>query len=210
MTTDLPAIYAECRLDNYDPTASKAAAAGLDAARRFLDEKMRSLVLFGRPGCGKSHLAAAICDASWEREKAAYDAEIATHADPTLVATARTFDGRPWPRLPTAPRWANVPELLSRLRGGDEYVRKEAADLAQHEGIVVLDDLGREKASEWTAAEIYVLINKRYESLLRTVVTTNLTSKEITENGYGPALSRLAEGGLLLEMATATDYRMRR
>lgn len=200
---ELPERYIACTFENFDPAVSPAAAAALSAARRFVEEQHSSLVLVGRPGAGKSHLAAAICDAEWARTRDSYLAKKAR-----IQELPR--DEQMWPAFPSTPLWVNVPDLISRLRGGDPEVRAEARAAGAHHGLVVLDDLGREKASEWTGEAVYVLVNTRYEALARTVVTSNLTIAELEANGYGPAISRLAEDGLLVEMASATDYRTRR
>ncbi len=202
-TVELPGRYTGCSFENFDPAASPAAAAALSAARRFVEDQLSALVLVGRPGAGKSHLAAAICAAEWERARDVY-----------LGRKARVEglppDEQVWPALPTIPLWVNVPDLISRLRGGDPEVRSEARAAGTHRGLVVLDDLGRENVTEWTGEVLYVLVNRRYEDFRRTVVTSNLTIAELEANGYGPAISRLAEDGLLVEMASATDYRTRR
>lgn len=155
-----------------------AAATAYDAAWEAGKDR-RSLVLVGRPGVGKTHLAAAIGN-----------------------------------REPMGGEWCNVPELinLSRqdIRTGENEGGRWAKELATEPGFVVLDDLGREKVSEWTGELVYVLVNRRYEAMLPTIITSNLTIAELGANGYAPVLSRLSEEGRLVELASASDYRTRR
>jgi DNA replication protein DnaC len=73
----------------------------------------------------------------------------------------------------------------------------------------VLDDLGREKVTDWTGEVVYTLVNGRYEAMLPTVVTTNLTRSDLAESAYWPAISRLAEDGALVAIE-AEDRRLRR
>ncbi len=173
----MPSRYREKTFATFDPAVSGAAGAAFGAANHVIDGRS-SLVLVGRPGAGKSHLAAAIGNSQRGGE------------------------------------WCNVPELVHTARQdihtGDNDAAKWLHDLATEDGFVVLDDLGREKVSEWTGELIYVLVNRRYEDNRPTVVTSNLTMAELESNGYGPVLSRLSEEGRLVEMATATDYRTRR
>lgn len=205
----IPDRFKSRTLAEFDPSVSAAAAASLEAARAMTQRATpaRSLVLSGPPGGGKTHLAAGICNAVWER-----DYEAASARDDEYERNYRAGDAEDLRYGPPAlmPRWANVPAFINRLRGGDDDVRAEARHLGRYEGLVVLDDLGREKVTEWTGETIYVLVNERYERLLPTIVTTNLSVKELAENGYGPAISRLAEDGRLVEMASAIDYRSRR
>lgn len=46
--------------------------------------------------------------------------------------------------------------------------------------VLVLDDLGKEKRTEWTEQILFDVINYRYEHLLPFVITTNMD-----ENGFG-------------------------
>ena len=73
----------------------------------------------------------------------------------------------------------------------------------------MLDDLGRERISEWTGELLYVVVNDRYERGLPTIATSNLTVEELVAAGYWPAISRLAQDGRLVEIK-APDQRLRR
>ena len=59
--------------------------------------------------------------------------------------------------------------------------------------MLVLDDAGKEKVTEWTASVLFDVINYRYEHLLPVVITSNLDSKDL-EHYLGSAVySRLCE-----------------
>lgn len=71
---------------------------------------------------------------------------------------------------------------------------------------LLLDDLGKEKASDTALPLIFQVINSRYESMLPTVITTNLTMADIKKN-YGDAVqSRLLEMCQIVTMS-GEDYR---
>ncbi|MEU6029708.1 ATP-binding protein [Streptomyces tauricus] len=59
--------------------------------------------------------------------------------------------------------------------------------------LLLLDDLGAAKASEWTEELTYRLINHRYEHLLPTLITTNLPTAELRTTLGDRVASRLAE-----------------
>jgi len=46
---------------------------------------------------------------------------------------------------------------------------------------LVLDDLGAERASEWTFQTLYLIINRRYESLRTTLFTSNLSLTSLSQ-----------------------------
>ena len=177
----LPARYADRTFDTYQPRTPSQTEA-LDTMRRLAEGTIRNAAILGKPGVGKSHLAAATATA-WSR------------------------------RTGVRAEWVNVPQLLVDLRseyGTDDFeTRALVRTLRASKGLVILDDLGREKASDWTSEMVYTLVNARYEALLPTAATTNLTPDELVTNGYWPALSRLAEDGALVRIE-APDHRTRR
>ncbi|MDT3397631.1 ATP-binding protein [Streptomyces sp. B1866] len=59
--------------------------------------------------------------------------------------------------------------------------------------LLVLDDLGAAKTTEWTEEITYRLINHRYEHLLPTLATTNLTIRDLRAALGDRVTSRLAE-----------------
>ncbi len=60
--------------------------------------------------------------------------------------------------------------------------------------ILLLDDLGAEHRTDYSASVLYKIINSRYNSEKMTVVTTNLNAKEIVETYDRRILSRIISG----------------
>lgn len=54
----------------------------------------------------------------------------------------------------------------------DSYVNAE---------LLIIDDLGKEKPSEWTLEKLYYIIDERYQRMKPIIVTTNYNTEELTQ-----------------------------
>lgn len=100
--------------------------------------------------------------------------------------------------------FAPVVELLDSLRPGGEG--DALLDRLSSVRVILLDDLGAEKGSEWTTERLYALVNRRWLEGRPTIVTTNLPAEEL-ERGIDPRLySRLVDGATALRL-TGADRR---
>ena len=120
--------------------------------------------LLGDPGLGKSHLAAA-----------------------ALVGRP----GRFW-------EWGALLRNLRHLcfdEGGPQVPEGEALKAWQeYRPLLVFDDVGAEKVTEWAAQTLYAVVNARYSARLPTILTSN-NPAAIDER----CLSRLWEGAVACE-----------
>lgn len=94
---------------------------------------------------------------------------------------------------------------LQRLK--DEFANGERRHLAlmKKVDVLIIDDLGKDKLTEWNNEILFEVINYRYEHRKPVVITTNATPKELEERN--PAVySRLCEMCELVTM-TGKDYR---
>ena len=147
--------------------------------RRYQPHR-RGLRIHGRYGCGKTHLAAAIVN---------------------------TMTSKGVPAM-----FVVTPDLLQSIRRG--YDNPDAAktaqaivDSARTIDILVLDDLGSEKPSDWVREQLFVLINARYEAELPTIITSNYSTADLVDRLGQRIVSRLIEMTTAITM-TAPDYRM--
>jgi len=78
-------------------------------------------------------------------------------------------------------RFVAVPQLLRRLREGYNGGQPEAKVLAPYLScdLLLLDDLGLEKTTEWTAAMLSALIYERHSAGRAVVVTSNYGLEEL-------------------------------
>ena len=73
--------------------------------------------------------------------------------------------------------YVGVPAMLQDLRDGYDKTAESSyssrLSLYKKVGLLVLDDLGTEKVSEWGAEQIQQIIDARYDDARHTIVTTN-------------------------------------
>ena len=150
---NIPPLYRKCDLDNFNPHTDTLIQA-LRAARRFTENFPvidRGLLFLGPHGIGKTHLAASILKAVIQKTGAR---------------------GVFW----------EVPKLLRKIR--DTYnpvVRTTEIQVIQpvmEAELLVLDELGAEKTSEWVDETMTLIINTRYSERRPTIFTTNYPDVE--------------------------------
>jgi len=101
-------------------------------------------------------------------------------------------------------RFLPVVELLDLLRpGGPEGALYDLADVDR----LILDDVGSERPTDWTAERLYALLNRRWLEETPTIVTTNLGPAEL-EEAVGPRLfSRLVGNDAVVLALYGADRR---
>ncbi|MFI9154536.1 ATP-binding protein [Streptomyces sp. NPDC053367] len=121
----------------------------------------RSLLLLGSTGVGKTHQAYGVL---------------------RYLAAADVFTS--WATTSAADMYA----ALRPRHGVDSETefRKYA-----HAQLLMIDDLGAAKPSEWTEEINFRLVNHRYENRLPTIITSNVLPKELTERVGERVASRL-------------------
>ena len=171
-----------CTFESFEkrPGTEKALEAANRYAEMFTGKTEKGLLFIGGYGNGKSHLAAAICHELIKREV--------------------------WCVF-----WT-VPQLLARIRSTfNQGNQEQEADILRSLrscNLLVLDDLGTEKVSDWVAETLFVIIDNRYQDMKPVIVTTNCSPKELAEKVGGKTHSRIlamTEGVLV----KAGDYRTR-
>ena len=113
----------------------------------------KGLYLEGTCGTGKTHLAVAI---SLELISRGIPVVCKTSID-LLADIKRSYE---------QDSTVSEEDVLSAYKGAD---------------LLVIDDLGKERATEWSVPILYRIINDRYEAMLPTIITTNYNSDVLTE-----------------------------
>ena len=160
----IPARYRDKTLDNFEVDKQPAAhKVALDYTRTWPKADGESLFLVGPVGTGKSHLARAILAEM-----------IRLHKISGLAAT--------------------VPNLMDDLRpGANDNRRSEQMELLKTVPLLVLDDLGAQKTTEWVTERLFVIINARYDDLLPTIITSNIYLEELRQLRMGSLVDRIVE-----------------
>jgi DNA replication protein DnaC len=218
----VPSRFSERFFVDIDTSVSRAVGVGTATMRQVADGELRSALLSGPVGCGKSLLAAATCNEIaarlWEEY---FSVEREADAAKAREGNARLrdlYDEREAYALKTVeencPRWIAVPTVLGGLRremrASTHPTEQLVADALASRGLLVVDDLGAERATEWDLTVLLELVAAAYDANRQLAVTSNLTARRLDDAGYGRIVTRLADRGVLIDMATAQDYRTTR
>lgn len=99
----------------------------------------------------------------------------------------------------------NVTQLLDRIRStfnSDKESKQEIMAMLMKCDVLILDDLGAEKPSEFAAEFLYTIIDYRYSTWRRMVITSNCSNEELQER-----LGHL-QGGRILDRLKEACYKI--
>jgi DNA replication protein DnaC len=145
----IPPRYARCTLENFVLYPNERLAAAIARAKRFASAFPvvdKGICLIGPPGIGKTHIAAALL---------------------RQVMVEKQARGL----------FYDVRDLLRIIRSTyNPVVRTAEMDILRpvmEAELLVLDDLGAEKPSEWVEETMNLIVNTRYNERRPTIFTTN-------------------------------------
>ncbi len=123
----------------------------VERAKQYVERPEGWLVIGGVPGCGKTHLAAAVANAVIDR------------GEPVLFLIV-----------------ADLLDHLRATFGPNSDVRyDELFDQVSKAPLLVLDDLGGHSSSPWAQEKLFQLISRRYNAKLPTVITVSNAISEL-------------------------------
>lgn len=141
-----------------------------------IKESRKGIYIYGTCGTGKTHICYAIAS-KINNEK---------------------FKIRVW----------SLPELLryikrdyDELNKGKDFENTNFAQVMNYNGILVIDDIGTEKMSEWVEETLYAIINRRYEDVMPTIFTSNYSPEELTSRLGDRIVSRIVGSCDVIELS---------
>ena len=97
--------------------------------------------------------------------------------------------------------FASFSELMADIRstfGKDSRVSdKDIIDFLCGLDCLVIDDIGAEKVTDFAQQTLYIVLNRRYDDMKPTIMTTNMNSQEVTASYGGRMLSRMVSGKIV-------------
>lgn len=91
-------------------------------------------------------------------------------------------------------RFYTMPELLDMIR--EDFDNKYSYNLdriLENRSVLIFDDLGAEKTTDWVTETLHKIIDKRYREVLPVIITSNLDLGELATRVGDRIPSRLAE-----------------
>lgn len=153
-------LHSDQTLDNFSLRAAEFEAPeqrenlrrAKELASRYAESPTGWLVITGRFGCGKTHLAAAIANQQ----------QVLGRTAPMFIVVPDLLDHL---------RATFSPQSMTSLDRLFEQVKNAP--------LLVLDDLGTESATPWAREKLFQLLNYRYAARLPTVITTSDSIEDI-------------------------------
>ena len=104
-------------------------------------------------------------------------------------------------------KFIKAPRFLLSLKSNFEdrhssWKNEEIIDKLSTAPILIIDDLGAEKSSDWVSEIFYILIDERYSRMLPTIITSNFDLDELTTRLGDRISSRIIEMCKIIKIKT--------
>ena len=136
----------------------------IKASFESMKDTRRGIYIHGEVGTGKTHIMYALLKETEIKHK------VVTLAKNTveLLRSIQSDFSRPW-----------------------DQKMKEEDHVRDFKGLLFLDDVGVEKSTEWTLETFYLILNARYNDVLPTIFTSNLSPANLSEKWGDRIASRI-------------------
>ena len=116
-------------------------------------KERKGLILVGNNGVGKTHLACSIAN------------ELIKNGIPIIYGTLINL----------------LAELKNSYDADNNISEIEIIKLYEKVDLLIIDDLGKEKPTEWVLEKLFLIVNNRYNNYLPIVITTNYNRNQLRE-----------------------------
>lgn len=144
------------KFDNFAPNTSNKKV--LDNLKNYSEKlvngiEKKGLILIGNNGVGKTHLACSIAN------------KLIENGIPVIYGTLINL----------------LAELRNSYDTDNNISEMEIIKLYENVDLLIIDDLGKEKPSEWGLEKLFTIVNSRYENNLPVIITTNYNQNSLVE-----------------------------
>ena len=144
------------KFDNFSSNTSNKKV--LDNLKNYSEKlvngiEKKGLVLVGNNGVGKTHLACSIAN------------KLIENGTPVIYGTLINL----------------FAELRNSYDIDNNISEMEIIKLYENVNLLIIDDLGKEKPSEWGLEKLFTIVNSRYENNLPVIITTNYNQSSLVE-----------------------------
>lgn len=170
---NIPERFAGCSFENYQ-AVNNSAQNNLSILRDYASvwpqmlDAGTSLILTGRPGTGKNHLAVALAKNIIEQ----YQATVLLTSVMRIIRAVRST----WDK-------------------GSERSEEDVIALYTGMDLLIIDEVGIQYGSESEMIILFDILNTRYERMLPTVLISNLSLPQISQVIGDRLTDRMVEGG---------------
>lgn len=145
----IPPRYQRCEFSNFVTYPNDRLLNAVASAKRFADSFPvvdKGLMIIGPPGIGKTHLAISALK----------------QAVRTTAAHARYYDTR-----------GLLTQIRSTYNSTTKTAEMDVIRPVMEAQLLILDDLGAERLTDWVEETMNVIVNSRYNAKLPTIFTSN-------------------------------------
>ena len=184
---NLPERFKSASLDNYEPVNDEAKRS-LKVCQAYASkwperlEQGGGLVMCGRPGTGKNHLALAIAQ------------HVIKNYEASALFTSAMRIARAYKST-----WSKTSELTEA-----EVIRVYTTP-----DLLIIDEIGVQFGSDSEKMILFEIINNRYESMRPTILISNLPKDELSKFIGERVIDRMNDGGGCTLTFTWDSYRSR-